>query len=364
MSSNYDNVVKLTIAHLKPKMVIAEDAVNKLGVVVLAKNSVLTTSAFERLSKNQVVNVSVWENSIVADEKCFVEQKETPKIPLNPITNKKEFKKFSNAYQKRVEELKNSFETLKRGESVPTESLYSVVDSLVSVVEYKSVLFQYTLYLNGLDEFNYTHSINVSIFCNVLAKWLNLSDAQIKEVTIAGLLHDIGKANVDKSIIDKETDLNENEMLIYRNHPRYSYEMLSDLDASEEVKDAVLMHHERIDGTGYPLGLNNDQINDYAKIVAICDEFDYLISKKKINPFEVIKDFRKQYISHLDTKYLIKFCEHILYVYIGSWVRLSNGKKGEVIFISNIHPDKPIVSVNGELIPLETTEGLYIKSML
>lgn len=359
-----DEVIMLTIADLRKNMILAEDAVNKQGVVVLARNTKLTSINFDKLSKYNVINLTVWKSSVDENEKPFINNSSKSQIPLNAVTAKKEFRRFTEVYSKKIDEFKSCLSAIERGEQISEEPLYEIVEGIVGVVQNKTELFQYSYYLSGLDDYNYIHSVNVSVLCHVFANWLELSDENVRRVSIAGLLHDIGKSRIDPDIVEREPDISEREMIEFKRHPEYSYDMIKDQDIDDEIKRAVFCHHERIDGSGYPSGLKGDRISPFAKIVAICDAYDKEITKNKLCPFDVINSFEHKNLGVLDTEYLIKFCRNILYIYIGSTVRLSNNKKAEVMFISKKAPDKPIVSIDGNFISLEEHDELYIRSMI
>lgn len=376
MDKKQDNgkTVSLTIAHLKPSMILAEDALNNLGVTVLPKGTKLDNVNFDRLRRNQVVHVSILADSISESQKTFIDNVETPipKIKTNSDNNKnsqikdKDFEKFDTVYKKKIDELKDSLSAIEKGEKVDIEPLYSIVDGIVGVVNSKSDLVSYISYLNGLDDFTYYHSVNVSIYCNILASWLKMDKEEMKFVSIAGLLHDIGKSKMNDEILEKtqnipESDLNEDEFREVKKHPEYGYKMLRNQDIDEEVKKAVLMHHERMDGSGYPMGIKGEKINKFARIVAICDAYDSRISREKIFPLFVIKDFKHDNYGIFDTEYLIRFAENIVYSYNGTDVTLSNGKTGKVVYIDIKHPDRPIVEVDGNLIDLSQDKSIYIK---
>lgn len=362
--------VRLTIAHLCPDMVLADDAVTKQGVIVLAKNTRLDNVNFSKLSINNVVNVYVWSDSIKKNKKPFVEegfQQNNPiiKKSANPDKEKREFQRFHLTYRKKINELKNCVEVMKSGGNTSQEELYSIIDSIAATANSKSDIVNYISYLNKMDDFTYAHSINVSLLCNVFARWLELSEFDVEKVSIAGLLHDIGTTSLDldvKSLLDPEKLTGEN-LARYKKHSEIGYEILLYQDLSDDIKQAVLMHHERIDGSGYPKGLREKEISYISKIVAICDTYDYWVTIKKKCPFNVMHDFEHEHLGLLCTELLLKFMRNVVYTYTGTYVVLSDDRIAKVVYINSQKPDMPIVSVGEEVIDLSQQEKITIKSM-
>ena len=112
------------------------------------------------------------------------------------------------------------------------------------------------------------------------------------------MLHDIGKLKIDPKILNKKGKLTDEEFEEIKKHPVLGYEIVKDMDLPEKIKEAVLMHHEKINGTGYPSGLKGEEISNYAKIVSICDIYDAMTStrtyRKRFCPFQVIRNFERQ----------------------------------------------------------------------
>lgn len=362
----HDKTISLTIAHLRPSMILAEDAINNIGVTVLSKNIKLDNINFDRLKRNQVVHVVVWENSIDENQETFITSIIDNKKDSNSIIKSKEFKRFYEAYKQKMNEFKNCLSAIEKGEKIDIDPLYSIIDGIMGIANCKSDLISYVSYLNGLDDFTYRHSINVAIYCNILGYWINMDNDDIKIVSVAGLLHDIGKSKISKSIIQKihrfsEKSLNEKELMELKKHPQYGYDMIKNQDIDEEIKNAILMHHEKIDGCGYPQGIKDNDISSFAKMVAICDSYDLMIDREKMSPLIAINNFKSCNYGILDTEYLIKFTENIVYSYIGTEINLSNGKSAKVVYINGKQPNEPIVVVDNKYLDLSQEKDIFIK---
>lgn len=134
--------------------------------------------------------------------------------------------------------------------------------------------------LEQLKDFHYeqyVHSKNVEVLCEQMAIRLNLNEKQIEDLKYIGLYHDIGKLRIPIEILGKEGSLTEYEWTIIRLHSLYSTSLLDSLD--REVKDAVLFHHENLDGSGY-FKMRDEQLSLYQRIIHVCDVYEALTAKR------------------------------------------------------------------------------------
>lgn len=125
-----------------------------------------------------------------------------------------------------------------------------------------------------------SHSERVSDLCMLIGRQMNMNASEIKNLQIAGLLHDIGKIGISNDILDKEGPLNEEEWIVIKKHPEISYNILSAVNDYGPLAEIVLAHHEWWDGSGYPNGLKGEEIPVKARIIAIADAFDAMISDR------------------------------------------------------------------------------------
>lgn len=128
------------------------------------------------------------------------------------------------------------------------------------------------------------------------------------------------------------------------------------------------MHHERIDGSGYPMGVKQNQLNDYSRLVAIADIFDAMTSnrsyRKRICAFDVIRNLEDNYYGQLDMQFLLTFTKNIAYSYVGSYVRLSTGQVGVVVFINPTDLSRPTVRLSKDVIDLSMKRDVKISDVL
>jgi putative nucleotidyltransferase with HDIG domain len=136
--------------------------------------------------------------------------------------------------------------------------------------------------ITSFDYYTYTHSVNVCTFAIALANQLGISDDGTLNALGAGaLLHDVGKSRVSDRILNKRAGLNRSEFEIVKRHPNWGIEIVSGSEyVAEESYFPIIQHHERMDGSGYPMGLSGDSIHLFGKITAICDVFDALTTQR------------------------------------------------------------------------------------
>lgn len=273
--------------------------------------------------------------------------------------------KFKENYREKVSDIKGVFKSVLDGEEIDLEKVSQVSDDIFKSVDDIYVAIESISELKDFDEYTYIHSINVSLYSMLLAKWLELDKEDIKELVKAAVLHDLGKAKIQDGIINKPGELTDEEFLEMKNHPQYGYDLCKGMeDISDRIKDTVLSHHEKIDGSGYPNGLKGEEISLFAKIVAVCDVYDAITSKRaykdKITPFETFDEMIEHGYGKLDTEIMLTFLQNISNLYVGIKVKLNTGEIGEIIFIPSDKLSQPLVKVGEKFIDFATDHSYKV----
>lgn len=199
------------------------------------------------------------------------------------------------------------------------------------------------------DDYTFHHSLSVAIMAIAIGIEMGYSRSQLDELGTAGLLHDIGKVSVPIEIINKKGRLTTDEYNVVKLHPLYAAQHLKDRNlVSVECCNGILGHHEKWDGTGYPIGLAGEQINEYARILAVADVYDALTSNRPYRvpaaPSEAIEYIMGGIDTHFDENVVRAFLRKVAPYPIGSKVKLSNGQVGTVLKNNNDHPLRPLIS--------------------
>lgn len=198
------------------------------------------------------------------------------------------------------------------------------------------------------DEYLFAHMVNVCALSIMLASRIGYSKDKVKSIALGALLHDFGKVIIPPSLLQKESDFSPEEMLELKKHTLYGYNILKD-DSSinSTVKITVLMHHENLDGTGYPLGLSGDKIHYSARIVAICNLFDSITCDRKfkhvISTAAAVERLTCSAGTILDKSFTDEFLSMIPIFPNGTLVLLSNGLIGIVISNNSQNLTRPVV---------------------
>jgi putative nucleotidyltransferase with HDIG domain len=162
------------------------------------------------------------------------------------------------------------------------------------------------------DYYTYTHSVDVSTYALGFGSYLGLNEVQLKALGKGAMLHDLGKKRVPLEIINKNGKLTDEEFTIMKKHPSYGVDILKEMGEENEITFAIVeQHHEKMPGTGYPKGLKGDEIHPFAQIVALCDIFNALTTKRSykepMSSFEAFKIMHNHMADDLNLKLLSKF---------------------------------------------------------
>lgn len=191
-----------------------------------------------------------------------------------------------------------------------------IVDGFVNLVLQDEATLASIMKIAAHDYYTHTHSINVSIYSLSLAKFLGLKDKELEDIGMSSMMHDLGKSKVDWDIINKNGKLTDTEFTRMKKHPAAGYDIALNLGITDKrILAGIRSHHEKLDGGGYPDGLKDKQISLFPRIIAVCDVFDALTTKRSykdaMTSFEAIGLMKKQMQGHLDMRLidaLIKMC--------------------------------------------------------
>lgn len=245
-----------------------------------------------------------------------------------------------------------------------------LANEIVDEIRCSDSMLVETVNLSTYDNYTYLHSINVDVLSVVTGIALGLTDNQLRNLSKAALLHDIGKTCVPKEILNKPDILTAEEFAEVQKHPRYGYDLLKENEnISSTVRNAVYSHHENEDGTGYPRGLTSDKIHLFAKIIHIADVYDALtarrIYKEPLNPADALEYLMAHAGSMFDKNVLEAFIKHIAPYPVGTSIMLSNGQSAMVIKNNEESLTRPIVKLeNGTIINLQKTLNITITDLL
>lgn len=204
--------------------------------------------------------------------------------------------------------------------------------------------------IKSMDNYTYSHCVNVSVISIVLGISLNLSKKHLTYLCIGALIHDIGKSFIPNEILQKPCNLTSEEFEIIKNHPQRGYDFSANFfNLSSHIKLIILQHHERFDGLGYPNRIGGDEISYLARIVTIADVYDALTSdrpyKRAMCPSDALEYLMCNSGTLFDYNMINVFCKIVIPFPQGTIVSLSNGDIGIVEETIPNFPLRPIVKI-------------------
>jgi len=239
----------------------------------------------------------------------------------------------------------------REGKTDNSSVMHSVNSVIEDILSNKDVLIN-VADISASDNNIYSHSVNVCVLATIIGTHMGYNMSKLKDVATGAILHDIGIIKImnDKKLLSEFKIKEELDKYIELMHPKVGYDFLGEQRVwSAYVKVAALMHHEKEDGSGYPLKLKGDEINEVAKIVAICDVFDNLISGRGAGEpktvYEVIEYLIGMSNIYFDAKIVRKFAMNIAAFPTGSGIILNTNEKGLVVKQNNSMPMRPVIKI-------------------
>ncbi|MDN5304601.1 MAG: hypothetical protein PWP46_1487 [Fusobacteriaceae bacterium] len=371
---------KVRVDELKPNMILAETILGRGGSILLSTGIKLNDNLIDKIKETGKKTIYIEDEKSevkidgVADldgEKIHFDSKVDIDEHLNTELMQKveaEFEQVANTVKDGILNLNLSEEEIIKNTGDVTEFIKENFNSNYAYI------FRSIMTMRDVDEYLYRHSVNVAVLSFLLAKWLGYNDEKLNKILYAGLLHDIGKLKVDQKVLNKPGKLTEEEFEIVKKHALYTYKVLINFKSiDKEILFGATFHHEKLDGSGYPFGLTEEKIPEFAKIIAIADIFDAMTSNrvyhKKKSPFLVLEMFSTNSFGKLDTRIVYTFLQRFVEYYIGSEVILNNGKKAKIVRINFTELTKPLLlSEDGNFIDMSRQrdikiEDFYIKEL-
>ncbi|SER52045.1 HDIG domain-containing protein [Nitrosomonas sp. Nm51] len=306
-------------------------------------------------------------------EAAKTEAASRPSVQAVPATNKaekvpleEELQTARKIHAKTKEAVTAMFNEVRMGKAVQVDEAVVLVDEINQSMQRNTNALLSLIRLKTADEYTYLHSVAVCVLMVALGKQLGIQGEELKQVGVAGLLHDIGKMTIPITVLNKPGKLTDKEFDIVKDHPRRGWEILNTVyQASEPALDVCLHHHERMDGQGYPDKLSADKLTLHARMGAVCDVYDAITSercyKKGWEPAEAVKKMAVWKGGHFDETVFRAFVKTIGIYPNGTLIKLKSGRLGKVIEQSEKSLVTPVVKVffsiraNGH-IPVEVVD--------
>lgn len=310
------------------------------------------------------------------DEVETMPEVEPPPPPDTPapthgvaFNNSPVFQKYFLDFSFAINTLQIQLEALaNEGKEPDYDALLCAVSSLIkpgqTIIQYFDMLH----HMRSIDDSVFSHSLNVALISRIIGKWLKWTTDDLDSLVIAALLHDVGKVLIPPEILNKKEKLSNEEFEQIRWHPRAGYDLVKELPIDSRIKRAVLQHHERCDGSGYPMKLDAALIDDFSMVIAIADVYDAMtaarVYRSPLSPFQVIYEFQRDGFHKYKTKFLLTFLNRIASTYMNNRVILSDGRAAKIIYLNQNCLSDPLVQLDdGTCLDLSKSH-LYIQAII
>lgn len=300
------------------------------GGVLLEKGIELRGSYVEQLKKRGISEVYLEDDISKGITVSDVIKEETRNEAVVLV------KKMMTGYNFSVSE---DVEKVKKIVNKIIDELISNSDILYNLTEIKTV-----------DDYTFEHSVNVCILSLITGIGLGFDTDRLKELGIGAMLHDIGKLYIPREILKKPSQLTVDEFEEIKRHTILGYDILKKSDRLNMTSAYIALgHHERYDGSGYPLHLKSEGIQIFARIVAVADVYDALTSdrvyRKKLKPHEVYEYITSLGIYHFDPKVVESFVKYVTIYPVGTGVLLNTKERALVVSENRNMPTRPLVRI-------------------
>lgn len=333
-------IVEHYASHLVSGMVTAKDVYAGDGTVLVSAGAVLNRQTIEKLNKWAITKVPVLAEA-----------------GTNPLQDPK-IRQFMHNYQTSVHAVERAFDMIRGDGEVPLQTFEEAAGRITEDVLSTGNAIDQLYNLPPCDDYTFRHCVNVSIVSAMIAMWLKFPADIINAISLAGLMHDIGKSRLPPELLHKPFRLPPAKYELYKEHTSLGAQLLKGRpDIGESVIAGVLEHHERCDGSGYPARLQAEDIHPYAKIIAIADRYDEELTIN-LNPDIVVSPYTSlekvwDEITRFDVKGCVTFMDNMTNFLSGNIVALSDKRQGRVVYINKEWPSRSMVQMeNGDVLDL------------
>ena len=337
-----------SIKRLQPGMKIDQAIIDRAGRVLIARKSTLDEYAIEALGRMGISGVYIREG----EEDPEPEDK---KPPLSPAMQKKFDQvrvedpskvRLTESVRMRVAEgIKYLYQDVKSQNF--TDATKVITDDLMKAIDDNEAVAVDISALKVSDEYTFKHSVDVATMSMIVAKRYGFSQQQVYEIGIAGMMHENGKSQIPNEVLKKAVRLTDEEFTLMKQHSVFGYRILMEKnELSNDIRLGVLQHHEKINGRGYPMGVDMSKISPFARIISVADIYDALVTerpyKKPFSPRDAVEMIMSM-TTELDIDVMRCFMESVILYPVGTDVALSNGENARVVENSPISALRPKV---------------------
>ncbi len=350
----------ISTKEIKVGMKLSQDIQSKLGGIIYNKGTSLKEIDRDILKAFSIKEVNIEESEI---------KKKSSEIIKKKMDENSTDDLYNKLFNQALKVVDNIYKVAQGNAQIPIVDLRKVLYPLLEEpYQHLKYLSQLPYTSSNFSKYLSHHALSVGIISYAIGKWIGLDQGERMQLALAGVLHDVGMSRIPINYLYQTNVLEDKEFDEIKKHTLYGYQVIKDTKGLKEgTVLSVLQHHEREDGSGYPLQLKSTQIHTYSKIIAIADIFHAMISKRiyrsEYSMYQAIEEIIKEGFGKLDPKIVRVFVNKMTQVTNGTKVTLSNGKKGIIVFTDQQHPTRPWVKVDDKIINLVIEKNIYIKEI-
>ncbi|MBP2243138.1 HD-GYP domain-containing protein (c-di-GMP phosphodiesterase class II) [Cytobacillus eiseniae] len=355
---------------LKEGCIITEDIFSLTNRPIISKKTIVTNDLIEILKAFLIKEVTI--------DKLMING--TPFNPIETLDDSESGQSYGinlddssleNHFLMSVQEYKREFKNWQSGLAIDISKIRNIMIPLIEKSEKNPSEIFSLHHLSTQEEYIFQHAVAVGVISAFIGKKLKMSKGDIIQLAIGGSLSDAGMAKVKPTILNKKSTLTKQEFDEIKRHTTYSYKMVQNISLlKDSTKIGILQHHERLDGSGYPLGDKNNKINIIAKIIGAADTFHAMscnrLYRRKQSPFKVLEMMLEDMFGKYDITAIQAIGSAIMTFSIGGTVKLSDDRIAEILFIEESSPTRPLVKIKetGEMIHLLRNRQLFIDEVI
>jgi HD-GYP domain-containing protein (c-di-GMP phosphodiesterase class II) len=334
-------ICRYKLSQILPGMEVGRPIMDRRGMTLLTEGTVLNEKLLRRLASFGLHEIDIKEQSSLEEESLLFEVEQLKQ------------------YRTAVNNVKVLFNSIISYKKVALRQFQDIASNQIAPLVISPFAINYLNLERSLDDYTFCHSINVALLAGLIGKWLHYSAAEINDLILAGLLHDIGKTQIPISILKKAGTLSKDEMQLAQLHATHSYNLLSSVEGlSADVVLGIVQHHERLDGSGYPGNIKHGKVHHYARVIAIADIYDAMTSDRvynhKVTPFVAADALASDMIAKLDVGICTTFLDQFRYSILGNSVQLLDGQEGQIVYLGEFLNPSPVIKCNnGKTIRLD-----------
>lgn len=338
--------------------ILGEDVLDSHNNILYKSGTEVTPKVIEKLKRYSIMCVTIMED---------IDFAQTNYERMRYDTTFKAFEILYTDNLNRYKEMMTGF--IQTGVKIDDKKLLALYQNVISAIPSNKAVFDY-LYnrVPDEDEMTFAHCFNSALIVGTFAEWLSLPDEEKNLLIMCGFYYDIGKLLLPTDLLWKPGKLTQQEFEQIKAHTINGYKLLRTLPFNDHIKRAVVLHHERVDGSGYPYGFKIEEIDIYARYMSIVDTYEAMAAPRahraSLPPLNIIGFFEDS-MAQFDVQILMPLLRRIADAQIGTNVQLSDESIWEVFILNNTRLSRPILKNDkSEMLDLLSRPDLKIEKVI